>query len=664
MSDSRFAMGLPLIVVAVVTGIAALFGASVFTGLRRDTYEVEYTTYSRPDPPPGPELTSDRLEDKNPEFDPDLIDSRPLDGWEVNASAAVISLECPMIKPDVDAELLELHASYADAEVNRTAFRSLPSANLIDGANKQFDDGLFAALEIATFRGSIGAFPAIPWLVQEIESRLPSPSPARPFLAAALSLAGQNVDLNEQEQAACDEYLSAFRANASRSRPIAFYNWTEELQTIWKVYRFLQTEHATSPVDQDDLLGSAGIALDIAAVLEADSKLRESYAAATGFYMSLTNPASCLSMDALIGAAGRSLKDLAEERGARRTTVAFLPPSTSRETELFSSLFPRGLPRGANLIAEMIAAVRSGEVDLAPGTNDGWYQHQVYALETLLLPSRGQEEQKLLLKKTYKERLVEAFKALVTKRRETHVRNADTAVASEAASFEELGFRPRLRIEPCVTFYLRTARAYGFVQSLLESVAGRETLAEMHGLTADGSRDRSLADELESVRKRAYGFYLISCEDIGLRPNLADGELSDPAAAKQIALEWLETRETDEDLKRDTRVAVPIYHDPMNGTSRIWVTLGVRQAKLMAKFARPPSVRNEEEPEWKTPERYQLNTSRYLIAVDEFAEVSIPGLACPNRGELRKLCNKYGTKEEIVEALQRGEWAVRNGERD
>ncbi|MDA0589283.1 MAG: hypothetical protein O2820_14995 [Planctomycetota bacterium] len=656
MSDSRSVAGPLVLTVAAVAGIAALAGAVIFFGLGSDTYEVEYTTYGKPEPPPGPTLENDRLEDKNPEFDAELIDSRPLDGWDVNASAAVIRLHCPMIKPDQDPGLLELHASYSAAESKDETQHALPSANLIDGANKQFDDGLFAALEVATFRGSIAAFPAVPQLVQQIAQKLPSESPARPFLAAALSLAGQEIELTADEQAACDRYLADFKSDESRSKPISFYNWTEELQTIWRVYRFLQTEMSAGVAKVKSPADELQIARDIAAVLEADPKLRESYTAATGFYMSLTNPASCLSMDALIGAGDRSLTELAEERGARRATIAFLPPSTSRETELFSSLFPRGLPSGANLMAEMIAAVRSGRVDLAPGENDGWYQHQVFALETMLLPSKGQEEQKLLLNKSYKERLVQAFKALVTKRRETHVRGTDVATTSEAAPFNKLGFRPRLRIEPCVTYYLRTARAYGFVQNFLASVVGDDTLAELHGLTTDGARESSLKDELESVRQRAYGFYLISCEDIGLRPELAEGELADPRLTKQLALNWLMTLSSNLDLKRDTRVAVPIHQDRRQRQTRIWVTLGVRQTKLTATYARPPMVRNEEEPDWKTPQSYQLNSGNFLIAVDEFAEVTIPGLTCPNRKELRKLCDEKKTKEAIVEALQNGEW--------
>ena len=48
-------------------------------------------------------------------------------------------------------------------------------------------------------------------------------------------------------------------------------------------------------------------------------------------------------------------------------------------------------------MARLIIAIRSGEVQLRPRESDGWYQHQVYALETLLLPSRGSESNKLLL---------------------------------------------------------------------------------------------------------------------------------------------------------------------------------------------------------------------------------------------------------------------------
>src|SRR5260370_34192493 len=79
--------------------------------------------------------------------------------------------------------------------------------------------------------------------------------------------------------------------------------------------------------------------------------------------------------------------------------VSLFPPSSSRETELFNKLFPRGLPPEANLMRELITAIRSGKVDLKPRKDGGWYDFQVHALETLLLPERGEETNKLLLTK-------------------------------------------------------------------------------------------------------------------------------------------------------------------------------------------------------------------------------------------------------------------------
>ena len=65
---------------------------------------------------------------------------------------------------------------------------------------------------------------------------------------------------------------------------------------------------------------------------------------------------------------------------------------------------------------------------------------------------------------------------------------------------------------------------------------------------------------MEAIRLRFYGFYLISCEDIGMKPQLL-GRAGRPKAAKTAALEWLKDLEQNPDLACDTRVAVPIYVD-------------------------------------------------------------------------------------------------------
>src|SRR4051794_41926338 len=109
-------LGLLLVGALAVGGVAVWLsrGASW-----TDTYEVEHTDYRPPEQPPDEVLADDRLEDKKPPaFDPALVDRRPLGGdggWLLNASAAVVRLDVPVVKPDREPDLLTLHPSYAAA---------------------------------------------------------------------------------------------------------------------------------------------------------------------------------------------------------------------------------------------------------------------------------------------------------------------------------------------------------------------------------------------------------------------------------------------------------------------------------------------------------------------------------------------------------------------
>ena len=329
-------------------------------------YVVERKGYTDVPPQEDLDLVDDELSDKNPPFDQDLVDSRPLGDWEVNKSAAVIRLDCPSIPSDAPAALLTLHASYADAALALAGrgIEVLPSANMLDGAAKQFDDGLYAALDLACYEGALGIAPAPRDLIKAVFDASPPGSPARPFLAGALQIAGIDVPLEAGEEAVRDELLAEFERDRERSKPISFYNWTPELQEVWRFFRFLQFEF-------DESTG-LDVPRSVAAVLGENPGLLEQYRAVNGFYGRLTNPLICLPVDALIGT-DEDLAALAARYGARRNAVAIFPPSTSREIELFDRLFGMGLPPGANLMGELIRAVRSGTVDLAPGDEDGWY---------------------------------------------------------------------------------------------------------------------------------------------------------------------------------------------------------------------------------------------------------------------------------------------------
>ena len=368
---------------------------------------------------------------------------------------------------------------------------------------------------------------------------------------------------------------------------------------------------------------------------------------AVNFYARLTNPPKCL-----------SVADMANKPISG--PVALFPPSTSPEAELFERLFGGiGIPPNVDLMRELVQAIRSGKVDLTPRPQSGWYDQQVYALETLLLPGRGQEKDKLLLTRAYKKRLVEAFKALMTKRRETHLRQLEPiplgCCSSMPAPQSTRVIRPRLRVEPNPTFYLRTARAYAFLTNMLEASIGQEALRQIHGLTEKGERRLSLAEELAEMRNLFYGLYLVSAEDIGLKPVFASEEMVDADRCIQTATQWLGKALTDDgDLATDTRVAVPIAFDRERKITRLWLTLGVRLAKLEARYECPPKIRPEGKNEtWQDVSFEELKPADYLIPVDEFAEVEIRGYHALTRDEYRAVCDRNKTKEAILKALRR-----------
>ena len=473
-----------------------------------DAETIEITTYT---PPPDDDgvLRDDLLDDKKPEFDTTVFDRRPVHGWLVNASAAVIRLDVPAIKPDIQPKLLTLYSSYVQAAKNAPG-TVLPSVNLIDGKAKQFDDGLYAALDQAYFDGKGDALSSLLGFFKRLHEKVDKRSPAADYLAAGLSLAGDSTSLSE----AARQQADAFLADRVRSKPIAFYNWTPTLSKCFRVLRFFA-----------EPIGEKAVSKEIARVLAADPALLAEYRKALSFYARLSNPLS-----------GLSPADLIEkESPTDQASISLFPPSSSRETQLFNKLYPLGVTEGANLMCTLITAIRSGAVDLKPGKNSGWYDYQVYALETLLLPGRGEEASRLLLTKGYKKRMFEAFHALITKHRETHSRLEKTAEApAMLARPEELNsLAPRLRLEPCPSYFLRTARSYSFLADFLESAVGESILKSIHGLRESGPREKSLYDELQFMRSLFYGLYFLSAEDIGQKPTLLLDEAVNRGSVKQ-----------------------------------------------------------------------------------------------------------------------------------
>ncbi len=485
--------------------------------------DLEFDTIEERQPPPPSrpedELKDDRVEDKAAiPFDPEVVDRRGQGDLLINASSAVLKLSVPGAKPQEEDDLLVLHPSYAQAitaaRVKHPNAEILPSVNLLDGKAKQFDDGLYAALDQAYYRGLHDRLKSHIDLVRRVYMILGKDSIAAPYLAAGLELAGVEVEPADTEAKA--KWLKDFHADEVASKPIGFYTWDKDLETCFRFLRFFQHEFTADALAVPRALQEA---------VRSDPVLEEDYRRALSFYAKLSNPA--------LGHSILNFPDTMDQaRPGEHATIAFFPSSTSRETVLFEKLFPLGLPESAQLMDELIRNIRSGKVDLKPTRDSGWYDHQVYALETLLLPEKGEEHGKLVLTKEYKKRMMEAFKALMTKRRETHVRQMANpfVLASAMPADLPVKYAPRLRVEPCPSYYLRTARAYAFLADFLEASIGREALKTLRGLRKGGQRDLDLDTELLHMRDLFYGIYLVSAEDIGLKPALTAEEATESPA--------------------------------------------------------------------------------------------------------------------------------------
>ncbi|MEZ6056158.1 MAG: hypothetical protein R3C01_05595 [Planctomycetaceae bacterium] len=648
-------------------------------GIEYEEYESERTEYK--EPPKKFSFSDDAVvASKIPPFDPTLVHSitlpvprpgrRPMSppgpvddanlsdaqgDWELNFSQTLFRLDLPTLKPDRDADLLRLRASYADAIKNR---KVLPSVNLIDGQAKLFDDGLYAAIDLAGFSLDQEGFVSYVDVVQRLANAAGPDDPAAPFLAAGLELADISFDVTDK--ATKQKYLDEFHRSPLQSKPLGFYNWTPKLQQCYRFLKFFQHPFIIGDSRAEIIPSSLN------QLLEADPKLRADYLSLINLYSNLTNAPYALPVTAFsdLDAQKHALSESRFKQGLQ-PAYALFPPSTSREQRLFDRLFPLGFPEGTDLMGELIRAIRSGKVDLTPhppGTPlaSGWYDYQCHALETMLLPERGTESSKLLLSAKYKQRMFDAFASLITKHRETHVRQL--AEAGKAGSDAPGDYHydpppqlaPALRLEPTATYYLRMARSYAFLQAYLQAMIGEDNLTKIHGLRESGARELNLWKELDEQRLRFYGFYLISIEDIGLPVDLLDDELANAQEARRLALDWLTHFQEDLDMAVDTRVIVPIAVNLIEGRTQLWGTAGVRLARLDVKFepGHLPKLRrlNSGQP-WEKFEG-DVHSTTYLIAIDEFVTIELDTLNCPTREEYRKLCDESETTANLIQKLR------------
>jgi hypothetical protein len=507
---------------------------------------------------------------------------------------------------------------------------------------KQFDDGLYACVELAADAG-LDRFPGRKEFLLQLLKGVSAESDrsAAALLTAAARLGGMQPQVGPEVAHQAQELQSSFLASELRSKPLGFYTWNPSLIQVFQRDRMLQT-----PL-------KALEALSLAVALSRNGDLLKAYVASLSLNEKLTNPF-----------AGGDLRQsaLALRHGGTPSFaghLALFPSSQAQETNLIKMLYgDRPIPQGFNLADEMVKRLRSGQLNLKPKSNSGWYDYETYALEPLAIPERMPEAQRLHFDESYRRDLVGLFKALLALTRETHVKLTEriTQGAARGPRIQPIRISPALTVEPLPTYYLRRARSYEFVRQVLQRAFGPEALPKLRRLTAAGPVNLSLASELALMEALFHGAYLRSCEEIGMKPEPGSefGSPGDANIHRALLGTWLDSLSKDPDLGKDIRMMVPIFYDSGRGKTKVWAVLGIASKPLSVSYAHPPLVKEMNGPGSKRVKPGEVDVefvSQYThLAYIVSAEVYVTRLL--NRTEFRQLCDQKKTFTAIVESLK------------
>jgi hypothetical protein len=531
-----------------------------------------------------------------------------------------------------------------------TGGQRMVSGALLAQKAKQFDDGLYAAVDLAAQHGA-GQYPGKTDLLNGLARALAPGAAARsgnadPVILAACRLGGVPAAVPKGMEGPVEAALASFRGDALRSKPIGFYTWSAPLGAIFQQDRMLQTE----------LKGAPGIAALVRALHE-DAKARAAYEGYLALAARLTNSLTGPDLRGPLATLDAGRSDFPEKG------VSFFPPSRAHETDLVMKLYGnRPIPEGFNLMDELIRRVRAGAIDLAPTAGSGWYDYQTWSLEPLAAPERAAEAARLALSASYRRQLEELFRGIMALTRETHIKQLETVAPSAAPPGAEpvkIVIRPELSAEPLATCYARRGAGYRFIRSVLEETFGAEALNGLHRQTPAGPVTAALAAELDTMEALFAGAAAAVSHDLGMAAPIApttaaDGaeRARDPAADRETFLRWATSASADPDLRGDVRMMVPVFFDRMRGKTKVWVFLGWSERPVNFSFARPPAVAvtRDGRPATRDEAVVTFAGSGATLAYPVTAEVYVDRIL--NRDEFRAHCNRYKTPSAILGNLK------------
>jgi hypothetical protein len=505
------------------------------------------------------------------------------------------------------------------------------AAGMLAMKAKQFDDGLYAAVDLAAQSGC-GKLSSKKALLKTLAERLNEEqiagSNVQEVLLGAARLGKLGVKAQGQTEVAVRERVGDFMSKTELSKPVAFYTWSPELEDIFRQDRMLQTE----------LKGAAGIK-KLITLLRSDEKSAADYADHLKFVSGICNPFRARDLRPFLDKSKQETELKIPAKG-----VCFFPASNSHEDALVQQLFANSpIPDGFNLYDAMIARIDSGKMSLKLRKNSGWYDYQSWALEPLVIPNRMPEARNLDFDEGYRKQLREMFKGLMALSRETQCKNLPAGAGGAGGGPNEIHIYPELTLEPLCSYYYRRARSYSFVHRQLEQSFGGAALAGLHRLSEEGKAEISLPDELTQMEKLFSGACLQCAREIGNDPSrwrLDDAVI--PAANAAYFRLWAKTALADPEVAADGRMMVPVFRDLVRKKTKVWLFLGWIHTYVDVRYKKVPAVLS------LTPDSPAAGKNDKPVPVfeEETHQVVYPLTAeayvdkVLDRKEFRKLCDR------------------------
>ena len=534
---------------------------------------------------------------------------------EIDLSQQVISLETKPTETDQP-----WNNFFAKLPLNQA--KKFVSAALLGFKAKQFDDGLYAAVELALQEGA-GA-----WVGKRVWMGSIAPMMARhPEAAtngilrlwlAACALGGQRIPASAATTEAVKKLIADFQHDHNRSKPVGFYPWSNELCCIFQQDRLLQTP-----------LRDVESAAPLLQLFRNDARLHESYDRYLQLLARLTNPFVLPDLRAVLNGKVHA-----------REPFAIFPPSRSHEVTLGERLFKsKPIPPDFDLMEELISQVITGKLSLAPQEDSGWYDLQTWAHGPFLLPEQTEEASRLSFHRSYKLHLRELFKGLQALARETHAKQLLCGRLGASPQRLPFPFFSALTVEPVATYYNRRAEGYVFLREVLCEFFGESALHQLRRLTASGPLSESLLTELDAMIALFRGAAATVRIELGMPPEPND------EATFPVFRRWVKRLDSDADLQQDPRMMVPVFFDIERQKLKVWAVLGWTTKTLKLDFAQKPSAEIVSE-SYSSVEF--IGGQRELVQ-PVFVETYVDRLL--NRDEFRQICDRYTTPEQITRAL-------------